>query len=429
MLTINFRCYNIIGDNMLEVYKKVDKNIDNPYGLTQIENLEELEKPFLICLSAQDKIDKSIFGMMKEGARAARVYTTDEDGAGFKLEDFPVDFIGLKFQKDENFQNNYEEITDTFIYPYLMKNKKDINEIKKAARRINFMTYCNGTLTYAEIENRLKEKLEKDGYTEQDTNDILSQVSLTAIGTEVNTKDLSATTVAFIDVNDTELEDIEMNNNVQNYKKHLENNNFKSHFGYNDKENNLLYVYEGTGEHYMKDYMSDENIAKPAISAVVSKFLQNSIDNENKPELIELSNKQPLDMLLTYGNSEKNTKERLDELDKSLDYNGASKYTEGELKLRKELDLFCKKSEQLKIQNERNKKELATSKVLLDNVQKSVEQYSSETGFYQILCSAGMWQEPTDRNVFEEASDKQIRQIYSQMLEEQKTIDENVIKM
>ena len=81
---------------MLQVYKKVEKSLDNPYGAISIQNLEELNKPFLLCLSAHDSNPKSIFGIIKEGARAARVNTTDEMAARFKIDELPQLFNILR---------------------------------------------------------------------------------------------------------------------------------------------------------------------------------------------------------------------------------------------------------------------------------------------------------------------------------------------
>ena len=52
---------------MLSIYKKVEKSSDNPSGIVQINSISELNKPFLLCLSAQDNHDNSIYGTIREG--------------------------------------------------------------------------------------------------------------------------------------------------------------------------------------------------------------------------------------------------------------------------------------------------------------------------------------------------------------------------
>ena len=51
---------------MLSIYKKVEKSMDNLYGIVSINNVQEIDRPFLLCLSAQDNYDKSVFGIVRE---------------------------------------------------------------------------------------------------------------------------------------------------------------------------------------------------------------------------------------------------------------------------------------------------------------------------------------------------------------------------
>lgn len=396
---------------MLQVYKKVEKSIDNPYGTVSIQSLEELNKPFLLCLSAQDTHPKSIFGIIKEGARAARVNTTDEMAARFKIDEFPIAFLGLKFEKGEIYKNNYEEIVDLLIYPFLVGGTT-VEEMKKRARKINFMTYCDGTLTYLNMEKRLEEKLQNDGYSENDIKDILSQISLVAIGSMVDTRDLKATTASFVDVNDSEIYTERSNR----YKKILQEKQLKSISGHLGKSNNVLYVFEGSGNHSLKEYFLDQSIVKPAISSVLSNFLQNSIDNEHSNDLVSISSREILEQLSIYGDSTKSPMSLLRDLDDALSYSGAIKYTPEEAIIRHELDISYTKIRETrmqleKIEQERNKKATALNAII-----EGIRQYSSDTAFYQILVSAKIWQSPSGRDVFQEKSDKLIREEYNQLL-------------
>ena len=51
----------------------------------------------------------------------------------------------------------------------------------------------------------------------------------------------------------------------------------------------------------------------------------------------------------------------------------------------------------------------------LNLIIEGIKQYSSDTSFYQILVSAKMWQSPAGRDVFQEKSDKLIRQEFNQL--------------
>ncbi len=397
---------------MLQVYKKVEKSLDNPYGAISIQNLEELNKPFLLCLSAQDSNPKSIFGIIKESARAARVNTTDEMAARFKIDEFPIAFLGLKFEKDDSYKKNYEEIVDLLIYPFLVGNgTKKVEEIKKMARKINFMTYCDGTLTYSNIEKRLEAKLQNDGYSESDIKDILSQISLVAIGTMVDTSDLKATTASFVDVNDSEI----YTGRSNGYKKLLHEKQLKSIYGHLGNSNNVLYIFEGSGNHSLKEYFLDNNIVKPAISSVLSKFLQNSIDNEYNNGLVSISSGETLEQLSIYGDETKSPMSLLRDLDDAISYGGAIKYTPEEAIIRHELDISYAEIQKTRLQLERAEHERKKKDAALNLIIEGIKHYSSDTAFYQILVSAKMWQSPAGRDVFQEKSDKLIRQEFNQL--------------
>lgn len=397
---------------MLQLYRKMEKSLDNPSGFVSIQNLEELEHPFLLCLSAQDNHMKSVLGVITEGARAARVNTTDEMAAGFKIEEFPVAFLGLKFEKDDSYKESYEEIVDSLIYPFLIGDgTRKVEDIKRLARKINFMTYCDGTLTYANIEKRLEEKLRNDGYLENDIKDILSQISLVAIATMVDISDLKATTACFVDVNDYEI----YNRKTSRYKKLLQEKQTKSMYGVLQNSTNILYIFDGSGNHLLKAYFLDNNLVKPAISSVLTSFLQNSVDNEHTNDLLGISSNSVLEQLRIYGDETKDPASMLRDLDNSLSYDGAVKYTQEEAILRRELDISYKELQRTRMELEVSKEGSVKKDENLRSVVDAIREYSSETTFYQILVSANMWQAPSGRDVFQEKSDKYIRESYNQL--------------
>lgn len=52
--------------------------------------------------------------------------------AGFKIDELPIDFLGLRFKSDDQYKRNYEEIVDKLIYPFLTNNEKlSVEELKK----------------------------------------------------------------------------------------------------------------------------------------------------------------------------------------------------------------------------------------------------------------------------------------------------------
>lgn len=396
---------------MLTVYKKVEKTLENPSGIIEISNPEELDKPFLLCISAQDNNDKSIYGIIREGSQAARVYTTQEVAAGFKIDDMPVDFLGLRFVKDDTYNRNYEEIVDKFLYPFLVGDgTKSLDEIKNQARKMNLMTYCDGTVTYKKIEARLEEKLKNIGYSEEEINSILSQVSLTAIGTMTDTSNLKATTVTFIDVNDEEIS----TNLTPAYINRLEEQRSKSAFGTLGR--NTIYVYDGTGNHSLKEYFMDDRIVKPAVCSVVSHFLEDSIASTKGEKKAPLAKQNAINQLRVYADETKSPSSLLEILDTTLSYDDTKRYTPSEALIRNELEKAYKELQKTKKDLEREKTTTQKLTTQVDLVIKGVQEHSSETTFYQIMVPAGLWNAPSNRDILQQPSDKTIRQAYESIV-------------
>lgn len=301
----------------MRVYKKCEKTVDNEYGIIEINSVSEITKPVLICMSSLED-DNSTFGTIKEGARAARVRTTDELAGGFKIDEMPVDFLGIRSETDGPFRN----IADDFLYPIIVKDR-DVSSMKKRTRKINFFVYCNAAQAYMQIENRLHERLLLDGFSEEDIRDVLSQISLVAIATNVNLNHTLATTVIFKDVSDREVYD----KVSRQAEKNLVRNNRMSTLV--NLQNGLAYVYYGNSEHSLKNYLKDESMVKPSLCATVSRLIENSVMNEYSSELIPISLRFITPIVLRNNGEFAENQDLLSNLDNSLSYN-ASKYSEEE---------------------------------------------------------------------------------------------------
>lgn len=393
---------------MINIYKKIEKNSDNPSGIVEIKDLIELDKPFLICISAQNNHDKSIYGLIRQGAQAARVYTTEENAARFKIDEMPVDFLGVRFIRDDNYQKNADEMVDKFIYPFLIKKGLNLNEVIKSARRMNFMTYCDGTMTFCDIEKALRKKLIESGFNKDDIKIILSQVSLVALDTMVNTGELDATAVTFIDVNDEEI----YTEHVQELEDILKSRNKNIMYGRFGDEKNITYVYNGKGSHDLMDYFEKDSIAKPSLSSVIVGLLQNSIENEKNSDLYKITTDMLLNILLTYGSESYSPIDLIKWLDENINYGNIGKYTDEEAQIRHELDIAY--NNLIKTRQDLNyaEKDIKEKDGKMGKVIASIRKYSSDIGFYQILISAGKWQAPNELDPFSEESDRSIREHY-----------------
>ncbi len=393
---------------MLNVYKKVEKSKQNPSGFIDVTTEYDLTRPLLLCISAQNNIDKSLYGIVREGAQGARVYTTQENAAGFKLDEMPIDFLGVRWQKDSDYQDNYVEMVDKFILPYITMNGSvtDIDDLKRRASMINFMTYCDGTYTYQGIEETLEQRFLEMGLGNEDINEILSHLSLVAIGTMCDTTSFRAMTTTFIDVNDEEI----MTEKTENYQMFLRTNGQKSGLAAaKGKKCNLLYIYEGTGDHTLKEYFKNGRLVKPILSYIIAKFIQQSLSTELKSVDEKVSD--IFTEVRKYLDETKKPDELMSELDSNLQYGSATKYTDSEMELRKELDSLYRELAKTTTALENEKKYRANASAQLDTLMNCIRKYSSDTTFYQITNEARVWQAPIGFD-FNQPSDRMIREAF-----------------
>ena len=388
---------------MLKIYKKINKTISNTYGSYEIKNIKDINKPFLLCISGYDNYDKSLFGIIREGAHAARVYTTQEIAAGFKIEDMPIDFIGIRFEKDNEYQENYQELTSKFLLPYLEMHGVNYHAILKQAKTINIFTFDKGCITYKKAEKELEKKLIEEGLSEEETTKVLSQITLIALATNEDLSQLNATNIKFLDLNDKETQDIELDE----YKRILTLKNNCSMYVPTGNKNALVYYFLGNGIHIAKEYLKDECVAKPAISAITSLFLQNSLANQKTEKLLAISKDEMIDPLYYYGANLYPLEETICLLDQEIKYDNAPKYTVEEAKLRKELDTACKHLQKDKMIIENREKECKDISNKMTSVINNIRKYSSDTTYYQILTASNLWF--SKEEVLKEESDKEIR--------------------
>ena len=404
---------------MLNVYRKCEKSLDNLYGIEEIEDLESYDKPFLLCISAQDNNPKSVFGLIKEGARAARVRTSDELAGGFKIDEVPLDFLGIKYDFKNIKDKKHKSLLDNFIYPFLTKE----SNLKKQARKINFFTYCNATNVYVELEKGLKEKLKNDGYSEEYINEVISQISLVSIGSEIDISKVSATSVVIKDVNDREIYD-KVSKICYKKMERLNRNSIVERIS----DNVLAYAYNGTGEHSLEEYFKDVCMCKSPLCACVSFLVENSIKNNESNELISIDQKQLLKRLVRYNGEFEDIDKLLDKIDDNIDYGSVSKYKKEEHEILCKLDKAYKKLAATKRFLDTEQKELENERRNNGILIRGIKENCSDVAFAQIVSKNGMWK--NDGHYFEKLynlkSDREVREEYDKMMTYQ---DENVRKL
>ncbi len=399
---------------MLSVYKKCEKSIDNPYG---IKEMTKLEKPFLMCISAQGQMDKSVFGIIKEGARAARVRTSDEYAAGYKIDEMPIDFLGIKYTHETIKDKKNNELVKDYLLPFLLKDN-DINNIKRRARMMNFFTYCNGTQLYLTIEKRLKDSLLENGFNEKDVNDILSQIGVISIASEIDLTKANATSILFKDANDIEV----MDKTSRIALKRIEEMGRECLIGSLKKGTNAIaYVYNGIGEHDLKEYLKDDRIVKSSLCAIVCELLQNSIRNSNSEKLIPISSNELLKVVVKNNSEFIGIEEMMKKIDASIDYGTASKYTKEEDILLKKLDKAYKKIARTQRYLDSIQNELEEEKEKNRTLITGISEKCSDVAFSQIVVANRMWNaDDKDRLNMHKPSDREIREQYEITLEDDK---------
>ena len=371
---------------MINIYKKTNKNKNNMYGFKEITSIDELNNPFLLCISNNLQNNKSIFGMMRDGAHAARIHTTKEKAANYNIEKVPIDFIGIKYNKDK--ETVEQELLDKLVYPYLIKNGKEYEKLFKQARNINVLTFDLGTTIYLNLEKLLYNKLKELKISKKDIENILKQISLVSLGSKEKLDKTYSTTVSFIDTNDKYCSTKEF----KNYQKVMIEKNIDSMYFYSGKNNTMLYPFISTGEHYSKKYLADYSPAKVPISSTISNNLYNSIYS-NKHNTLEMSRDLNIDQLFYYGSNIYSREEQINLLDQTINYEDSIKYTEEESDLRTDLDSAYKKiifQDQL---IDSYKKEIKTKDHRLELLLKEIKNHCNEKKYHEILLAAKLIQD------------------------------------
>ena len=363
---------------MVHVYKLCEKSSNNPSGVIEVENPVNLKKPVLICLTPQGNVEKNTFGIITKGARAARVRTEEELAGGFKLDEMPVDFLGIRADKMENISDfmiypyltkeiiNY--LCDDFIYPYLTQDKS-LDSIIKRARMIQFLTYCDATGIYVEFEKRIIKKLNADGFTTDDIKSVLSQIALVCFGSKIDICEVRASTVLFKDVNDTELKDKTSKEVKKIMQKNLANT-YITPIG--SGGNPLGFFYNGSGLHDWEEYFDDISPAKCSLCAVISRLLENAFSNGFSDEFAPISPSWLRQIVRKYSVNPR--QEKMKELDLSLSYGEITRYDESQNICLTQLDFYYNQLQDLNKSSGREDEKRA----VLQNIKRLLEKFGDE---------------------------------------------------
>ena len=384
---------------MFELYKKVNKSIEYPKGARQIlegENPFE-DGPCLLCISAQNQANRSIFGLTKMGARMARVRVKGDIGARIPLDEIPVSFLSIKPDAQrEKEEDNIKRFIDTYIRPLILDKNglpKTKEGVTKSFRNINIMTNCNGTTRAIEILKSTEQILRDLNYSENDINEILSQVSLLAFQTEMDLSECKASVIDFHNVNDTE---VEINSNNISDEMLDRNEASKNGESVEKSGNRIEVLISGEDSHQVREYLESGEAMPAIVYSIVTSVLENSIENsQNK------SKRRPLSIEELFGkarsiidriNQGEKKEDLIQKIDELLEYGGQiTRLTDRELRLIEEQEATVDEFDKTALDLQRSSTSEEKMRTRMEGMLQTAKVECSEGTYLRILQAYG-WQ-------------------------------------
>lgn len=384
---------------MYQLYERVEKSKEYMQGSKPIESDRNpfQEGPCLLCISAQ--VDnssgwKSNFGITKQGMKMARLRVRGEQNAGFYLKDFPVKFLSMQLdkkgeEKSITSQERIELFTITYLFPLISKDGQKIDPVQamRNMRNVNIMSYCDGTLKVQAIERILMSKMKEIGYTAEECAQIQSQMCMFTISTDRLSGKQKSTCISFKDINDGEVsDDVTLEERATVKQSPIG----ESVFRYSGTE--IAYLFDGDGEHDLKKYTKVGAAVPVCLSSVISKALENSIENSSSEKFTPVTTElltADLQAIMQRAAEGVSTCELMGELDEGLSYGGARKISEFEAQLLDQLDesydTTISAEKELSYAQDSLKKQRKTS----TEIDAAIKKYCTETNYWKIVTSAG----------------------------------------
>ena len=268
---------------MYQLYEKVPKDKEYMKGSRLLEDGENpfMKGPCFLCIAATDTLDKSVFGITKQGMKMARLRVRGEKNAGYDLRGFSVKFLSMKLNiKDEEKRMTPEERIACFVHKYLLPlisdngERIDCNKAMRQMRNVNILSYCDGTVTVQNIEKCLIGLMQELGYTSEEIDMIQSQMCMFPIATNRLEGKQKSTCISFKDINDDEVSD--------DITPEIAQSVYDSPIGeklVNYSNNELAYYMSSNGAHTIKAYTQMGQALPVCLSSAISKAINNSINN------------------------------------------------------------------------------------------------------------------------------------------------------
>lgn len=323
---------------MITLYKKVNKTKENLYGFDALNKDDiPLLKPTMICLSAQASYSKSIFGIVREGMRAARLRTSQGVAGKYALNDFPINFVGVHYDYKGNGLGN--DLAQDYFLPLISQNGQKINikQAKQNMHNLTIMTYCDGILEYFALEETLTNLMQEIGYTSLEIKEILQELTIIGVLTMRDMANCLATSFQIVDVNDNEIFDEATPSLIESLQKQETNHDFIK-----TSDNSGIYYFNGNGEHSIKSLFKDNYLPHALIVAIVSQSLTRSIDKRHEFSFDNMQ--EMIASIINHYQVGYTPNEILKDLDEQIYYPGSRKLSNFECEYLDIIDELSKKT-------------------------------------------------------------------------------------
>lgn len=291
---------------MYKFYRKVEKSQENEHGLEIVENGNPFEQPTFLSMLALNMKLRDTNGAISRILELAGIRLPNGE-ENIPMEDVPVNFMSLayseavgdEFPKIAAHDNNVktDEDTRSFVITYMLPlvsnngQKRDINECLRNMRNINIMCYCDAIYPIKSMSLILTEEMRKLNFTDEEIDNILSQVCIFPVATEeaviyASISDIKFTTVFILDIKDSFCI--------------TDENILQSIFGSNSEvgyytsvalelppekvcKNSRMLLVHDDGKHDLKSFIHKGRAFPAIIIKFINAILNNSIINKNNP--------------------------------------------------------------------------------------------------------------------------------------------------
>lgn len=254
------------------MYKKVKKSFENPYGIKKVMNESEIFiNPSVLCMKPRSGSIINLNGYLSKISVLLGLRHDLSFNSGYDVSQVPFSLL----VNEEN-----EKIQDKLL-TFIPENDKD--HAKKIIRNLNIVSYCNGHYDTLKLINDLHVGLIQKGYSEEDVEEILSQMFVLQIVDNLfqNGQFIKfpyVTSITFHNIHDDE------NTNWLKYKSiSFDPKSLFSRISINsNSNNNITILYDSFGEGTLSQTVRDHTFSHdycnaPVLNTLMSVVLINAL--------------------------------------------------------------------------------------------------------------------------------------------------------